>query len=182
MTPLLVVGAGAGGLVAGLKSVPEFRAQVEKNAPFITENLTKMGVDLDAPVSFKMPDLKVPNPMEKKEAKKEPAPAPPAPEPAPAAEEPAVYVKSIEDEIKDIGDTGKKLWLDSVDGAMTEVHAQSRALQRELADTKLKGIEKMDNDGLKRKVVELVELLQERSKWEAIRMHETLKTVEQDTA
>jgi hypothetical protein len=190
MAPLVVTALTAGGFVAALKTSPEFRSQVEKNAPMVTDTL-KQYVDLEAPVSFelpkmpeikmpeikmpempKIPDLKIPDPTKKSKPEPAPpapkavdpvveAPAPVAEEPAPAVEDPAptieeavsvvepepaqppapvaveetatqvpaVYVKSIEDDIQEINQKSKTLWLHSVEGAMSEVFAQSKALQ-----------------------------------------------------
>jgi hypothetical protein len=73
-----------------------------------------------------------------------------------------------------------KSYNDSADNAVDQLTKQSVALRKELELTLLSDINELDADALRTRVVQLTAEFFERTKWEGIRLHQTLKQVENE--
>jgi hypothetical protein len=75
-------------------------------------------------------------------------------------------------------DRGKDLRFDSLTRAAEEALAQGEALRKHLEVTLLKDLSSLSTEALQHRVVQLVGELQERTKWEALRLHEAVRKAE----
>ncbi|KAM3570492.1 hypothetical protein VYU27_007440 [Nannochloropsis oceanica] len=75
-------------------------------------------------------------------------------------------------------DRGKDLRFDSLTRAAEEALAQGEALRKHLEVTLLKDLSSLSTEALQHRVFQLVGELQERTKWEALRLHEAVRKAE----
>ena len=73
---------------------------------------------------------------------------------------------------------GKDLRFDTLTRAAEEALAQGEALRKHLEQTLLKDLASLSTEALQHRVVQLVGELQERTKWEALRLHEAVRKAE----
>ncbi|CAM9760200.1 unnamed protein product [Chrysoparadoxa australica] len=76
----------------------------------------------------------------------------------------------------------RKLRLASIQAAADDCQATSAALRMELEATLLKDLEELDEKGLRYRIIQLAAEMQERTKWEALRLHEALKRTEEEAS
>ena len=74
----------------------------------------------------------------------------------------------------------KQLYNSTVDDVLDDMSKQSVALRRELESTLLKDLQELDENALRIRVAQLAAEFFERNKWEALRLHNSLKQVEAD--
>ena len=74
----------------------------------------------------------------------------------------------------------KQLYNSTVDDVLEDMSKQSIALRRELEATLLKDLQELDENALRIRVAQLAAEFFERNKWEALRLHNSLKQVEAD--
>lgn len=77
---------------------------------------------------------------------------------------------------------GKELRFDTLTRAAEEALAQGEALRNHLEQTLLKDLAVLSNEALQLRVVQLVGELQERTKWEALRLHEAVRKAEMEVS
>lgn len=73
---------------------------------------------------------------------------------------------------------GKDLRFDTLTRAAEEALAQGEALRKHLEQTLLKDLQSLSPEALQHRVVQLAGELQERTKWEALRLHEAVRKAE----
>ena len=73
---------------------------------------------------------------------------------------------------------GKDLRFDTLTRAAEEALAQGEALRKHLEQTLLQDLPSLSTEALQHRVVQLVGELQERTKWEALRLHEAVRKAE----
>ena len=64
---------------------------------------------------------------------------------------------------------------------MTEVYAQTQSIRQELQQRFVGDIASLSQEQLRLRVAELVAELQERTKWEALRLHEALQRMNRES-
>jgi hypothetical protein len=200
---LFVVG-GSGLAFAGyLKSDPAFRKQVDEQFPQL-KDVTKAIDEFELPFEIpKMPNLAVgpragddkPAPAAKAEKLKEKivegakteAPAPKKAAKAEKVEEAAPVATKAPtkaekaDEAYAIPSKAASVLGATVDDQMSEVYAQTAAIRNDLQQRFIGDIGGLSQEQLRLRVAELVAELQERTKWEALRLHEALQRIHRDS-
>jgi len=77
---------------------------------------------------------------------------------------------------------GKDLRLETMERTSEALVSEATALRRELEGSLLRDLDALDIEGLRYRIIQLAAELQERTKWEALRLHESLKQAQEETS
>mmetsp|Transcript_18944 Transcript_18944/g.23862 ORF Transcript_18944/g.23862 Transcript_18944/m.23862 type:complete len:596 (+) Transcript_18944:91-1878(+) len=121
---------------------------------------------------------------DKKVVKKEPEIAPAVVHEVPKKQEPAPVPvpEKKKSELDLIEEKGKEMRLDTMERSVEAVMTESSALRKDLEGTLLQDLDRLDREGLRYRIIQLAAELQERTKWEALRLHESLKQAQDESS